>query len=76
MCTQYTVFIIKKINPDYPKTAAMGCFPLGTQEQVRNSHGKRGISVQATEVLLYPDFELSGRVWQWCLVTFSAGTFC
>ena len=26
---------------------------LGTQEQVQNSHGKRAIGVQATEVLLY-----------------------
>ena len=26
--TQYTIFIIKKkITPDYPKSAAMGCFP-------------------------------------------------
>ena len=28
-------------------------FFLGTQEQVRNSRGKRAISVRATEVLLY-----------------------
>ena len=28
-------------------------FFLGTQERVRNSHGKRAISVRATEVLLY-----------------------
>ena len=28
-------------------------FFKGTQEQVRNSHGKRAISVRATEVLLY-----------------------
>ena len=26
---------------------------LGTQERVRNSRGKRAISVRATEVLLY-----------------------
>ena len=26
---------------------------LGTQERVRNSHGKRAISVRAIEVLLY-----------------------
>ena len=30
----------------------MGFFP-GTQERVRNSRGKRAISVRATEVLLY-----------------------
>ena len=28
---------------------------LRTQEQVRNSRGKRAISVQATEVLLYEE---------------------
>ena len=28
-------------------------FFLGTQERVRNSHGKRDISVRATDVLLY-----------------------
>ena len=33
-------------------SAAMGFF-LGTQERVRNSRGKRAISVQATEGLLY-----------------------
>ena len=32
--------------------AAMRFF-LGTQERVRNSHGKRAISVRATEVSLY-----------------------
>ena len=51
--TQYTIFITKmKITPDYSKSAAMGFF-LGPQERVRNSHGKRAISVRATEVLLY-----------------------
>ena len=30
----------------------MGFFLLGTQERVRNSRGKRAISVRATEVLL------------------------
>ena len=39
---------------NYFKSAAMGFF-LGTQERVRNSHGKRAISVRATEVLLYFD---------------------
>ena len=46
--TQYTIFNIKR---KLSKTAAMGYF-LGTQERVRNSHGKRTISVRATEVLL------------------------
>ena len=51
--TQYTIFNIKKkITLNYPKSAAVGFFP-GTQEQVRNCHGKRVISVRATEVLLY-----------------------
>ena len=51
--TQYTVFDIKKkITLNYPKSAAKGFF-LGTQERVRNSRGKRAISVPATEVLLY-----------------------
>ena len=34
-----------------PKSEAKGFF-LRTQEQVRNSRGKRAISVRATEVLL------------------------
>ena len=42
----------KKITIKYPKSAAMGFF-LGTQDQVRDSSGKRAISVRATEVLLY-----------------------
>ena len=51
--THYTIFIIKqKITPYYSKSAATGFF-LGTQERVRNSRGKRVISVRATEVLLY-----------------------
>ena len=53
MYTQYTIFIIKKkITADYSTSAAMVFF-LGTQERVRNSRGKRAISVPATEVLLY-----------------------
>ena len=51
--TQYTIFNIKKqIALNYPKSAAMG-FSQGTQKRVRNSHGKRAISVRAIEVLLY-----------------------
>ena len=51
--TQYTVFnIIKKTTQTYPKSAAKGFF-LRTQEGVRNSRGKRAISVRATEVQLY-----------------------
>ena len=51
--TQHTIFSIKKkITLYYPKPAAMGFFP-GSQERLRNSHGKRAISVRAIEVLLY-----------------------
>ena len=51
--TEYIIFKIKKkITLDYPKSAAMVFF-LGTQEQVRNRHGKRAISVRAIEVILY-----------------------
>ena len=50
--TQYTVFNIKrKVTLNYPKSATKGFF-LGTQDQVRNSSGKRAVSVRATEVLL------------------------
>ena len=42
----------KKSILNYPKSAAMFFFQ-GTQELVRNSRGKRAISVRATEVLLY-----------------------
>ena len=34
-------------------------FYLGTQARVRNSHGKRAISVRAIEVLLYIDDKTS-----------------
>ena len=56
--TQYTIFNIhvykeKKIALNYPKSAAMGFFQQGLKERVRNNHGKRAISVRATEVLLY-----------------------
>ena len=44
--TQYTIFNVKK------KITLNGFLFLGTQERVRNSRGKRAISVRATEVLL------------------------
>ena len=51
--TQYTIFnIYKNITINYPNSAALEFFQ-GTQERVRNSHGKRAISVRATEVLPY-----------------------
>ena len=53
MYIHYTIYIIKqKITPYYSKSAATGFFLL-TQERVRNSRGKRVISVRSTEVLLY-----------------------
>ena len=42
----------RKNTLNYPKSAAMVCFQ-GTQKRVRNSRGKRAISVRAIEVLLY-----------------------
>ena len=51
---QHIIFTIKngKTTLNYPKSAAVGFFQ-GTQERVRNSCGRRAISVRATEVLLY-----------------------
>ena len=48
----------KKITLNYLKSAAKGFFFLGTQERVRNSRGKRAISVRAIEVLLYKENQL------------------
>ena len=51
--TQYTIFKKKNENTlNYPKSAAEELFFQGTQERVRNSRGKRAISVRAIEVLL------------------------
>ena len=50
--TQYTSFnLLKKITLNHRKSASMGFFP-GIQRRVRNSRGKRTISVRAAEVLL------------------------
>ena len=49
--TQHAIFNIKKITLNYPKYNNV--FSLGTQEQVRNSRGKRAIGVRAIEVPLY-----------------------
>ena len=51
--TQYTIFSINK-----EKTLNYGIFFQGTQERVRNSRGKRAISVRAIEVLLYSVLQL------------------
>ena len=42
----------KKNTLNHPKYAAMGFFFQETEERVRNSRGKRAISVRAIEVLL------------------------
>ena len=42
----------KEITLNVPNLQPRDYF-LGTQERVRNSRGKRAISVRATEVLLY-----------------------
>ena len=56
--TQYTLFNIKrKFILNYPKSSIMGYFQ-GAQKRVRNSHGKRAISVGATEVLLHYCFKV------------------
>ena len=52
--TQYTIFKIKKENcPKISQICSYGFFFQGTQEAVRNSRGKRAISVRAIEGLLY-----------------------
>ena len=57
MSSQYTIFNTKrKIDLNYLKSGTMGLFFLGTQARVRNSHGKRNISVRAIEILLYNEF--------------------
>ena len=50
--TQYTIFNMnKKDTINYPKSAAKGFFSKGLKNEFE--HGKRAISVQAIEVLLY-----------------------
>ena len=44
--------IAKENHPNYHKSPWNEFF-LGTQERVRHSRGKRGISVRAIEVLMY-----------------------
>ena len=46
----------KKIILNYPKSAAICSNFQGAQERVRNSLGKRAISVRSIEVLLYHEF--------------------
>ena len=55
MSTQHTIINIErklpKIIPNTIMSATMGYFWFGIQERVRNSRGKRAISVRATGVL-------------------------
>ena len=51
--TQYTIFNIKGKPTVIISNLQLWDFFLGTQARVRNSHGKRAISVRAIEVLLY-----------------------
>ena len=61
--TQYTVFNIKKkITWNFPNLPLRDYFQ-GTQERVRNSRGKRAISVRAIEVLLYCDLSSEPSHW-------------
>ena len=46
--TQYTIFNMNKKNTlNYPKSAALEIFSKGLKNGVRNSRGKRAISVRA-----------------------------
>ena len=49
--TQYIIFQYKN-SPQLTLNLQLWDFFKGTQEQVQNSHGKRAISVPATEGLL------------------------
>ena len=52
--TQYTLSqYIKESHPKLSQNLQLWDLFQGTQEGVRNSHGKRAISVRAIEVLLY-----------------------
>ena len=54
--TQHTIIVIKQNTtrnyPKYSDVCNYGMFFKGSPERVRNSRGKRAISVQATDVLL------------------------
>ena len=62
--TQYTIFNINtKKHPKLFQICSDEIFFQGTQERVRNSHGKRVISVRAIGVLLYCYKSRHGTVW-------------
>ena len=72
MSTHNIPFSIQKENhTKLSQICAQGIFFLGTQGRVRNSHGKRTISVRATQVLLYSEvstFHLLDLPLQYCLL--------
>ena len=60
---QYTMFNMKKENhPKLFQICSYGIFFQGTQERVRNSRGKRAISVRSIEVLPYMAFRHNENV--------------
>ena len=69
--TQYTIFNMnKKKTIHCPKSAAVAFFQ-GTQVRVRNSRGKRAISVRAIEVLLYIIVSIASACSNWCFDCYS-----
>ena len=77
MSTHNIPFSIKKrkITLNYLKSAAVGFFQR-TQKRVRNSRGRRAISVRATEVLLFYRYDtrhwllyISENYFYWVLYT-------
>ena len=60
--TQHNIVNIKKnITQNHPKSAAIGFFPRDSR-RVRNSRGKRAISVRDTEALLYLSGSLQTQI--------------
>ena len=51
--TQYTIFNIKDNHLKLSEISRYGILFQGTQEEVRNSRGKRAICVRAIEGILY-----------------------
>ena len=68
--TQHAIINIKKKTTlnyhKYDNVCSYRIFSLRTQERVRNSRGKRAISVRAIEVLLY--LATDEEFWEWCFV--------
>ena len=68
--TQHAIINIKKKTTlnyhKYDNVCSYRIFSLRTQERVRNSRGKRAISVRAIEVLLF--LATDEEFWEWCFV--------